>query len=160
MPQNHSVKLAVLTVGHFLLLQAAIAVPLHFDRAQVGDSVSKSKPYSTGLELRSDPEGVEFGPYLRSVFLSIRQKLATVMPASAKEGEAGTVTVQFHIGQDGKVPDDFVKIVFSSGRKDRDEACLRVIRAAGPFENLPERFHGSFIELRQTFFFGPVKNPQ
>lgn len=127
---------------------------------QTSDSTSKNKPYSTGLELRSDTEGVNFSPYLRPVFLAIRHKSAGVMPESAKQGETGTVTIQFRIQQDGKVSDDSVKVVFSSGKKDMDDACLTVIRTAGPFEHLPEAFHSPFIELRQTFHFSVSKASQ
>ena len=149
------VALIVMTAIQFLPPQ-----PTHADPTvprQTSDSTPKSKPYNTGLELRSDTEGVDFSPYLRPVFLSIRSKWTGVMPDSAKQGEAVAVTIQFRIQQDGKVPEDFVKVVFSSGKKDMDDACLTVIRTAGPFEHLPKAFHSPFIELRQTFHFNAPK---
>jgi TonB family protein len=155
---KHLVLLSVMTSIQILPLQPTLANPTV--PPQTNDSTPKSKPYNTGLELRSDTEGVDFSPYLRQVFLSIRRKWTGVIPESAKQGETGTVTVQFRIQQDGKVPNDSVKVVFSSGKKDMDDACLTVIRTAGPFEHLPEAFHSPSIELRQIFHFNPPKGSQ
>ena len=151
------------TVAAFLLFAQILPVhvPVVFcapHPSQAGDAIPK-KPYNTGLELRSDPEGIDFAPYLRQVFLSIRRKIGS-MPDSVKRGESGNVTVQFRIGKDGKIIDDSVKVVFTNGQKGMDETCLAVIRNIGPFERLPEAFRDPYIELRQTFNFNPPKNQQ
>jgi TonB family protein len=156
---NALTKLAFLTFTHVVFWHATFALPGNPVLLQSGDSSSKGKPFSTGLELRSDPEGVDFGPYLRSVFVSIRRKW-TIMTAETKDPETGTVTVQFRITSDGRVSDDSVKIVLSSGKKEMDDICMKVIRTAAPFEHLPEAFHSPFIELRQTLYFNPPKSPQ
>jgi TonB family protein len=152
------------TVVVFLLL--AQILPVHVPAAlgahhpaQAGDATAK-KPYNTGLELRSDPEGTDFAPYLQQIFLSIRRKIAGSMPDSVKPGASGNVTVPFRIDKDGKIIQDSVRVVFSNGQKDVDEACLAVIRRIGPFDRLPESYRDPHIELRQTFNFDPPKNQQ
>jgi TonB family protein len=127
---------------------------------QASDSTSKGTGYKTVFVLLSDPEGIDWAPYLHEVYLSTKQKLtATGLPESAKRGEPGTVRIEFRIDRDGKVPEDSLFLI-TSGKKDMDDACLAAIRAAGPFNHLPETFHGPFIKLRQTVYFNVPKDSQ
>ena len=127
---------------------------------QASDATQKAKGYNTVFVLLSDPESIDWAPYLHQVYLSTKQKLtATGLPESAKRGEPGTVRIEFRIDRDGKVPEDSLFLI-TSGKKDMDDACLAAIRAAGPFNHLPETFHGSFIKLRQTVYFNVPKDSQ
>jgi TonB family protein len=103
------------------------------------------------IEMRTDTEGVDFGPYMKSLYMSIKREWFAGMPPSVEKGEKGTVTVQFRVLRDGKVPEDFLKVVFSSEKKDLDEASLQAVRKAAPFDHLPEKYSQPFIELRMTF---------
>jgi TonB family protein len=150
----------------FVCISATVAIsraeffPIEGAPPQTSDPTPKAKGHNTGLVLLSDPEGMDWAPYMRQVHLSINRNLtATALPESAKRGETGTVRIEFRIQQDGKVPEDSLFLI-TSGKKDMDDACLAVIRAAGPFEHLPEAFHGPFIKLRQTFYFNVPKDSQ
>jgi TonB family protein len=110
------------------------------------------QPIGIGIDvLSSRPEGVNFDPYLRNLRVSISLKLVAKLPKSAANGENGVVVVRVHIQKDGSLPDDSVKIVSSSGKKDMDAAALTAIRTAAPFGRLPEAYLGSNLELLVTF---------
>lgn len=113
---------------------------------------------SNGIELITDPEGVNFNEYLRGVCLSVRQKWLENMPPSAVLGDQGINVVEFRILQNGSVPQDFVKMVLKSEKSELDTASLRAIREAGTFSHLPEKFSQPFILLRIMFYYDA--NPQ
>lgn len=75
------------------------------------------------------------------------------MPPSVESGQQGINTVQFRVLKDGTVPEDFLKLVFSSEKKDLDEASLQGVRKAAPFSHLPETYSQPFIVLRFTFYY-------
>ena len=75
------------------------------------------------------------------------------MPPSVQMGQQGVNSVEFRIMQDGKIPEDFVKLTARSGKEDLDRASLTAIRALAPFDHLPEKFSQPFIALRITFYY-------
>jgi TonB family protein len=94
-------------------------------------------------------KGVDFNPYLRERYISVRDQWRAAMPPSVKIGRQGITSVRFRVLQDGKVPDDFLKLIHSSGLSELDEASLGAIRKAAPFAHLPKDFSQPFIELRE-----------
>jgi TonB family protein len=123
-----------------------------------------SNLYSTGqssnhpsvggnLEILTDTKGVDFNPYLRSVFISIKQKWFSVMPPAVQLGEAGRNSVTFRVMADGSVPKEFVTLETRSGKTDLDTASLKAVQKAAPFKHLPDQFSGSFVVLRSTFLY-------
>jgi|SRR5580704_76696 TonB family protein len=156
----------MLNLRNWFLLLALVSSILFPTRGPVFASRSPSKaPQSSGaapkttdaplggLVLLTDTEGVNFDSYLTTVYRSVRDKWREGMPPSAKSGEQGRNVVQFRIMQDGKIPEDFLKLVYSSGKKDMDEASLESLRKAAPFSHLPDKFSQPFIELRVTFAY-------
>lgn len=113
--------------------------------------------------LSSLPEGVVFEPYLNKVYLSVKHNLYANLPESAASGEHGIVVVRLHIQKDGTLPDKFVTIVSSSGKKDMVAAALSAIRSAAPFGRLPEAFLVPNLDLMFTFYFKntpPAQKPK
>jgi TonB family protein len=108
---------------------------------------------SAGIELLTDPEGVDFNACLRELYLSIRKNWYANMPASVEKGNQGVNSVQFHVLRDGNVPKDSVELLYHSGKSDLDAASLQAIREAAPFGHLPEKFSQPFIALRVTFYY-------
>ncbi len=66
---------------------------------------------SSQLQLLSDPQGVDFRPYLIQVLAAVRRNWLAVLPESARLGRQGRVTIQFSIARNGTVP----KLVITSG---------------------------------------------
>jgi TonB family protein len=111
-------------------------------------------PGRTGsnLELLSDPQGVDFRPYLIRVLAAVRRNWFAVIPESARLGnQRGRVIVQFAIDRSGKVP----KLVISipSGAPPLDRAAVAGISASNPFPPLPGEFKGEQIRLQFTFSY-------
>src|SRR5205823_4852612 len=58
----------------------------------------------SNLELLSDPQGVDFRPYMLKVLAAVRRNWFAIMPESAKLGSRGRVALQFSIDRTGMVP--------------------------------------------------------
>jgi TonB family protein len=111
-------------------------------------------PGKTGsnLELLSDPQGVDFRPYLVQVLARVRKNWFPIIPESARMGlHRGRVLVQFAIDRSGTVP----KLVISmpSGSQPLDRAAVAGISASNPFPPLPALFKGEQIRLQLTFSY-------
>jgi TonB family protein len=102
-------------------------------------------------ELKSDPQGVDFRPYILRVLAAVRRNWFAVYPESAKLGTRGQVKLDFAIAKDGKV----TKVVYSwqSGSKALDLAAVAAISASNPLPALPDEFHGDRIVLSFTFSY-------
>lgn len=103
------------------------------------------------IEIPTDTEGVDFGPFKLSVQQSVSRKCYERMPPSVKKGDIGTVLFQFRVQKDGKLPDGFMKVLSSTGKKEIDDASLKAIHDAAPFDHLPSKFSRPFVELRILF---------
>jgi TonB family protein len=103
------------------------------------------------VELKSDPMGVDFRPYLMQVLAAVRRNWTAVMPESVKLGLRGRVSIQFSIGRAGAV----LKLVYAeqSGSRALDEAAVAGISASNPFPPLPTEFKGERIVVQLNFAY-------
>jgi TonB family protein len=103
----------------------------------------------SSVELLSDPQGVDFWPYMVKVLSTVRRNWFSVIPESARMGRQGRTIVQFAINKDGTV----AKVVFaaSSGTEALDRAAVAGISASNPFPPLPVEFKGSQVRLQFAF---------
>jgi TonB family protein len=153
-----------LTRGREEMAAAAIAQPSDQGsmRQAVGDGVgaaaigSYSAPsrgnIGSGLELLSDPEGVDFRPYLLQILNAVRRNWFAVIPESARLGiEKGRVALQFSISRQGDVP----KLVISSSSRSQplDRASVAGVSASLPFPPLPADFKGEEIRVQFVFLY-------
>jgi TonB family protein len=101
------------------------------------------------VNLLSDPMNVDFRPYLARILALVRRNWLTVIPASARLGNRGMVTVQFIVDRNGQVP----KLVIEtpSGSDALDRAAVAGISASVPFPPLPTDFRGNEIRLQFAF---------
>jgi len=105
----------------------------------------------SNLELLSDPQGVDFRPYLMQVLAAVRRNWMAVIPESAKMGRRGRVSIQFSISNSGSVP-KFV-ITGNSGTDALDRAAVAGISASNPFPPLPSEYKGTRIVLQFNFAY-------
>jgi len=124
--------------------------------ADIGSGAGLNLPASAGrprsqLELRSDPMGVDFRPYMTQVLAAIRRSWFAVYPEAARLGQRGQVVLQFAIAKQGAV----TKVIFSgqSGAKALDESAVAAISASNPLPPLPAEFKGDRIFLQMTFLY-------
>ncbi|PWT98847.1 MAG: hypothetical protein C5B51_28440 [Terriglobia bacterium] len=105
----------------------------------------------SNLELLSDPQGVDFRPYLTQVLAAVRRNWMAVIPESAKLGRRGRVGIQFSIARTGSVPK--LVIVSNSGTDALDRAAVAGISASNPFPPLPSEYKGDRIVLQFNFAY-------
>ena len=123
----------------------------------VTDIPSQSNPMQpqnqigSSLELLSDPQGVDFRPYLKRILAIVRRNWFAVIPESARFGRRGRTMIQFSISKDGRVP----KLIISgpSGTEALDRAAVAGISASNPFPPLPAEFKGEVVRLQFGFSY-------
>jgi TonB family protein len=116
---------------------------------------SRGRAGST-LELLSDPQGVDFRPYLMQILTTVRRNWFAVIPESARLGRSGRVQIQFAISRDGGVPK--LVIALPSGAEALDRAAVAGISASNPFPPLPTEFRGDQVRLQFTFLYNVPAN--
>jgi TonB family protein len=109
----------------------------------------------SALELKSDPLGVDFRPYLTQILATIRRNWYAVMPSSVGLGRRGKVGLLFSISRTGGV--DKVTWAFQSGSDPLDRAAVASISASNPFPPLPREFKGDRIVLQLNFAYNMPK---
>ena len=105
----------------------------------------------SSLELLSDPEGVDFHPYLQRVLILVRRNWRVVYPESARLGARGKVIVQFLVTRDGRIP----KLVLAteSGTRALDLAAVAAIQTSIPLPQLPPGFKSDRVRLQLSFLY-------
>jgi TonB family protein len=149
----------LMTAMQILHLQPVLAYP----PLQSSDSIRNTQKATTAasIELLTDTQGVDFGPFMQSVYRSVKREWFAGMPPSIEKGDKGIVSIQFRVQQDGKVPADSLKVVSSSGKKEFDDASLNAIHNVAPFDHLASKFSQPFVELRMIFYYNtaPPRTP-
>jgi TonB family protein len=109
------------------------------------------------LEVLSDTQGVDFGPYLSRVLQAVRMNWYNLIPEAARPPllQRGKVSIEFAILPDGKVAG--MRITSPSGDVSLDRAAWGGITASNPFAPLPSEFHGPYLALRFHFYYNPAK---
>ena len=106
----------------------------------------------SNLELLSDPQGIDFRPYLMQVLSSVRRNWYAVIPESARLGfTRGRALIQFAIAKNGSVSK--LVIASSAGDQPLDRAAVAGISASNPFPPLPAEYSGSDIRLQFAFLY-------
>ena len=103
------------------------------------------------VELLSDPQGVDFKPYLIRVLAAVRRNWFSVIPESVRFGRQGRVVIQFSISKAGSVPK--LVIANASGTEALDRAAVAGISASNPFPPLPPEFKGDQIRVQLVFSY-------
>ena len=107
------------------------------------------------LDILSDTQGVDFGPYLARILEDVRRNWYILIPESA-EMKKGKLAIEFAITKDGSVAD--MRLVASSGDVALDRAAWGGITNSNPFPALPREFTGPYLALRFRFYYNPDKS--
>ena len=106
------------------------------------------------LEILSDTNGWDYGPYLQRILQDVRENWYHLIPQSA-EMKKGKLAIEFAITRDGRVAD--LKLVATSGDASLDRPAWGSITASDPFPPLPPEFSGPYLSLRFRFYYNPDK---
>ena len=126
-------------------------------RASVQDR-SPVRPQVMGpglVEILSETQGVDFGPYLRVVLSEVHTNWYKSIPQEDRT-LSDNVIIQFEILKNGKVAN--IKLAEPSGVVDLDRAAWSAVSVASPFPPLPSEFSGPSLRLRCRFLFNPTSS--
>ena len=107
------------------------------------------------VDILSDTQGVDFGPYLNLAMQRVRQNWYHLIPESA-EMKKGKLAIEFAITKDGHL--STMKLVASSGDVALDRPAWGSITASNPFPPLPSEFSGQYLAVRFRFYYNPDKS--
>jgi len=153
---------------------ALVAFAILFTTATVGQQAQQNgdgrapaanatgQPAASGkmmgnLEVLTDTQGIDFGPYLSKVVQAVRKNWYSLIPEEARAPgmKSGKVAIQFVILRNGKVGG--MRLVGLSGDLALDRAAWGGVTASVPFADLPAKFTGPYLELRFNFYYNPKK---
>jgi len=103
------------------------------------------------LQLLSDPQNVDFKPYLQQVLALVKRNWLAVIPESARLGRRGIVLLQFSIDRRGLVPK--VVIATPSGIEAFDRAAVAGLSMSNPLPPLPADYKGDQVRLQMAFSY-------
>jgi len=106
------------------------------------------------LDVLSDTQGVDFGPYLQRILQEVRDNWYRLIPESA-EMKKGKLAIEFAITRNGGIAD--MRLVATSNDVALDRAAWGGITASNPFPPLPSEFTGPYLALRFRFYYNPDK---
>ena len=110
------------------------------------------------LDVLSDTQGVDFGPYLTRVVHDVKINWYNLIPEVARPPimKKGKLSIEFAITKDGRVAG--MRLVAQSGDVSLDRAAWGGITASNPFPPLPNEFNGQYLALRFHFYYNPDRN--
>lgn len=149
-------RLAVLLVAAGLFFNFPEAIGQSPAAASSASAKDDAKPAATlnraaGVEILTDTQGVDFGPYIRKSLAMIKKNWLPLIPEEARPpaNVQGETVIRFTIAPDGKV--SAMHLDGSSQHANIDRAAWGAITGVGQFPALPSEFKGSQLELRISF---------
>ncbi len=122
---------------------------------QADPCAAKAKTEQGQVDVLSDTQGLDFGPYLRQVVHTVRDSWYSTIPRSANPptDKQGRVAIKFAIKSDGTITGEEVEV--SSGDATLDQTAFRGISAL-QFDPLPKGYSGEQLSLRFKFYYNLV----
>lgn len=107
------------------------------------------------MQLLSDPQNIDFKPYMLQVLNKVRAQWFAVIPQIARTGRQGIVVLQFSVDRRGGVPK--LVIANTSGTVAFDQAAVASVSASNPFPPLPAEYKGTEIRLQLAFSYNVAR---
>jgi TonB family protein len=117
-------------------------------------------PNQGALDILSDTQGVDFGPYLQRVLHDVKMNWYAIIPEEAKDPlfKQGKVAIEFVITPNGEI--EGMALRLPSGDVALDRAAWGGIKGSNPFPPLPKEFHGPYLALRFHFYYNPPRGTE
>lgn len=146
-------RLAILLVATGLFFGSAKVKGQSKEAPSDQSSNASGSPSSRkgGVEILTDTQGVDFGPYIRRAVATIKKNWIPLIPEEARPpaNVQGETVIRFTIAPDGKI--SAMHLDHSSQHDNIDRAAWGAITAVGQFPPLPTEFKGPKLELRIDF---------
>lgn len=110
----------------------------------------------SSMQLKSDPLGVDFKPYMLQILTKVRSNWFKLIPSISRPGRTGVVQVEFAVNKRGEVRR--LVIASGSGTPEFDRVAVASISASYPFPPLPAEYPGNEIQLRLAFTYTWARN--
>jgi hypothetical protein len=112
-----------------------------------------------GLQILTDTQGVDFGPWLKIWHAETERTWQSLIPAEVNPPklEQGTVAIRFKVFPNGRLGEGSMELDGHSGYTALNRAAWGAV-AGSEYPSLPRDFHGPYLELRAYFFYN--KEPQ
>jgi TonB family protein len=110
------------------------------------------------LDILSDTQGVDFGPYLERILHTVRMNWYNLIPEVARPPlmKRGKVSIEFAITKTGQIAG--MRLVGQSGDVSLDRAAWGGITASNPFPPLPSEYKSQYFALRFHFYYNPDRH--
>jgi TonB family protein len=125
---------------------------------EYGNGLADSNsPVQGNVDILSDTQGVDFGPYIERVVHDVKVNWYAILPPEVYPPllKQGRLAIQFAIDKNGHVQG--MTLVAPSGDVSLDRAAWGGITGSNPFPPLPKEFHGDNIVLRFRFYYNPPR---
>ncbi len=99
----------------------------------------------------SETHGVNFNPWLSSIYFRVRNNWYSVIPQVYRTGMRGVVVIVFDVRSNGVLEE--LAVVKSSGRSPYDRAAISSLKLSEPFPSFPADFIGDYLTLQFTYFY-------
>jgi len=124
---------------------------------------SGQRGVGTGMEILTDTQGVDFGPYMERLKYIIEHAWWPLMPESVYPPlrKQGVVGIRFTILKDGRLKAESaggIVLETPSGDVALDKAAWGGITSPQPFPPLPKEFPGKELEIRGAFLYNIQPN--
>jgi len=107
-----------------------------------------------GLEVLSDTQGVDFGPWIRRWHFETQKTWDPLIPDEVNPPilKKGQVLIHFKVLPDGRIMDGSMMLEGRSGDTALDRAAWGALQGSN-YPPLPKDFHGPYLELRALFMY-------
>ena len=133
--------------------------------SRVNSGTSYSGDYGAGvrprvdtrgaMEILSDTRGVDFGPYMKRLHVTVEEHWWPLIPEIALPPvmKRGKVIITFAIMKDGTLK--ALRVDVPSGDAALDRAAYGALTNSVPLPKLPVEFSGDYLEIRAIFYYNP-----
>jgi outer membrane biosynthesis protein TonB len=129
-----------------------------FESGHYGSGLRPKVDTAGAFDILSDTMGVDFGPYMKRLKVTVQQHWEPLIPESAMPPmmKKGRVVVEFAIMKDGTIMG--MRMVSGSGDVALDRAAWGALTSSIPLDRLPVQFSGEYLLIRAAFYYNPDKN--
>jgi hypothetical protein len=109
---------------------------------------------SGGVEILTDTQGVDFGPWLKEWHSETDHTWQPLIPAEVNPPklEQGKVAIRFQVLPNGGVKEGSMVLEGRSGDATLDHAAWAAL-VGSKYPSLPSAFHGQYLEIRAYFLY-------